>query len=261
MKKIIGTLLLGLITNSVLANVDLNKLTGSYGHYDIVSYTDSLFGPFKMRSLIISYGITDFYLDNGKLMSKDRFCFSEYKANLPTKTSSSDELTQAIIPKPVELEVTEVNGTIKVFRPETPTLLGVDLKSYKESFPSDPKDPRYTDPDKDGKPGVTVNITLGKFFNEEIYIARKEIFSYDMELRKDGSLVGFVRDRSQQYVIDASKKSLVKDSNPPQDPDLRRSPIFLIPVDKTMNCKQLKKDRYKLFPKNPRANKFSRINI
>lgn len=261
MNKRIISILLSLTTTFTFAKVDLEKLTGSYGHYDIVSYTDSLFGPFKMRSLIISYGITDFYLDDGKLMSKDRFCFSEYKANLPTKTSSSDELTQAIIPKPVELEVTEVNGKIKVYRPETPTLLGVNLKSYKESFPSDPNDPRYTDPDKDGKPGVTVNITLGKFFNEEIYIARKEIFSYDMELRKDRSLVGYVKDRSQQFVIDASKESLVKDSNPPQDPDLRRSPIFLIPVDTSMNCKQLKKDRFKLFPKNPRANKLSRINI
>jgi hypothetical protein len=212
-----------------------------------------------MRSLIISYGYTDIYIEEGKLMTKDRFCFSEYKSNLPTKTSSSDELTQAIIPDPVELQVSESNGVISLYRPETPTLLGVDLESYLTPFPKDPNDPRYTDPDKDGKPGVTVNISVGKFFNEDIYIARKEIFSYKVTVRKDRSIRGHVIDRSQQHVIGATKASLVKENNPPQDQDLRRSPIILIPVHEKLGCDELKKRRAELFPKNPRACRFSRI--
>ena len=91
----------------------------------------------------------------------------------------------AIVPEPAKLRVTNENGIINIFRPETPTLLGVDLDSYLSPFP---KDPRYTDPDKDGKPGVTVNISVGKFFNEDIYIARKEIFSYKMTLKGDKSI-------------------------------------------------------------------------
>ena len=42
MNKIIISLLLGLTTTSIFANVDLEMLTGRYGHYDIVSYTDKL---------------------------------------------------------------------------------------------------------------------------------------------------------------------------------------------------------------------------
>ena len=93
MKKIILTIILDLAWISVFANIDLEKLTGRYWLYDIVSYTDKLVGSFKVRSLIISYGYTDIYIEEGKLMSKDGFCFSEYKANLATKTSSLDELT------------------------------------------------------------------------------------------------------------------------------------------------------------------------
>ena len=85
-----------------------------------------------------------------------------------------------------------------IHRPETPTLLGVDLNDYRENFPSDPNDPRFTDDDEDGKPGVTVNLTFKPFVDEELYIARKEIFSYDMKKMKNRILAGFVRDRSHK---------------------------------------------------------------
>ena len=132
-----------LVTFNVLAMVDLPALTGRYGHYDIVAYTGKFLGPIKLRSLVISYGLTDFYIENGELLSKDRFCFSEYIANIPFNSKTSDEFTQAIIPEPVALKVKEVDGAIKIFRPETPTLLGVALESYLDPFPVDPNSPAY----------------------------------------------------------------------------------------------------------------------
>lgn len=233
---------------SCFAHVNLNKLVGKYAHYDIVSYVGKLFGPIKLKSRVISFGFTEFYIEDGKLMSKDRFCFSDYKANLPFKSKTSDEFTRAIIPKVVKMEVMETNGEILIHRPETPTLIGIDLPHYTMNFPSDPKDHRFSDDDKDGKPGITVNLTMGRFLNEKLYIARNEIFSYDLKIMKSGVLAGVVRDRSQQYIIGATKKSLVKPQNPIQNMDLSRSPIYLIPMHNDLSCDELKSQRHKYFP-------------
>lgn len=239
------------------AQSKIEDIVGTYGHYDIVAYTGKFLGPIKMRSLVISYGITEFYVQNNELWTRDRFCFSEYASNIPFKTSVSDEFTQAIIPQPTKVEVSEENGRLKIYRPETPTLLGVELDSYLEPFPKDPNDPAYIDADKDGKPGVTVKVNLGKFFNEELYIARKELFSYRAELKANGDIRGTVYDRSEQHIISASKPSLVKENNPPQDKDLRKSPLILVPVDSSIDCEQLKLIRSDIFPKNPKPYRWS----
>lgn len=253
--KIVLVMTLGLASSASTKIEKMEELVGKYAHYDVVSYIGELFGPIKLKNRIISFGITEYYLEDGKLMSKDQFCFSEYKANLPFQAKTSDEFTRAIEPKVVEMEIMQTNGELLIHRPETPTLLGVDLNDYRENFPSDPNDPRFTDDDEDGKPGVTVNLTFKPFVDEELYIARKEIFSYDMKKMKNGILAGFVRDRSQQYIIGASKDDLVTESNPIQNPDLSKSPIYLIPLKEDLDCDQLKERRDQYFPKRDRSHK------
>lgn len=255
---IMKSILLGLTLLSGSLNLyaaDIESLVGKYAHYDVVSYVGKLFGPIKLKSRIISFGITEFYMEDGKLMSKDRFCFSDYKANLPFQSKTSDEFTRAIIPKVVQMEVMQTNGELIIHRPETPTLLGVDLPHYTLDFPEDASDPRFVDSDKDGKPGVTVNLTMGRFLNEELYIARKEIFSYDIKRWNNGILAGVVRDRSQQYIIGASKKDLVTENNPIQNMNLSKSPIYLIPMKQNLNCDELKAQRHKYFPNKDKRHK------
>jgi hypothetical protein len=259
MKKMLALALIVLSQSALSQSRDYSSIVGKYAHYDVVSYIGKLFGPINLKSRIISFGITEFYVKDGKLMTKDRFCFSDYEANIPFKSLTSDEFTRAIIPPEVQMEVMETNGELLFHRPETPTLLGVSLKHYTENFPKDPMDPSFIDADKDGKPGVTVNLVMGKFFSEELYIARKEIFSYDVKRWKNGILSGVVRDRSQQYIIGASKENLVKANNPIQNMDLQKSPIYLIPMKQDLNCDQLKAQRHKYFPnKDKRHRKFYR---
>ncbi len=256
MRQLFITTVLGLcFLNQAFAKPNYSTLVGKYAHYDVVSYVGDLFSPIKLKSRIISFGITEFFLENDRLMAKDRFCFSDYKANFPFKSITSDEFTRAIVPKVVELEVMETNGELLIYRPETPTLIGVDLPDYRMSFPSDPFDGRFTDDDNDGKPGITVNLVMGRFFNEELYIARKEIFSYDLKVMKNGILAGVVRDRSQQHIIGATKPELVSPQNPLQNRDLSKSPIYLIPMKEELNCDELKLKRDFYFPRRDKAHK------
>ncbi len=114
-----------------------NAIVGRYAHYDVVAYEDTTTRT-TMRTFIISYGFTDFYLEDDKLMQSDRFVHAEQKLSKKNaKSVFSDEAVQAIKPRVQEVELFRENGIWHIHRPETPSLLGIE---------GDPLKPLSTDP-------------------------------------------------------------------------------------------------------------------
>ena len=227
------------------------EIVGHYAHYDVVAYEDTTTKT-TMRTFIISYGFTDFYLEDGKLMQADRFVFAEQKLSRKNATSGiSDEAVQAIKPRVQEVELSFKNGKWQVYRPATPSLLGIKGDPLKP-LSTDPNDPNLTDPDGDGNPGVTVNISVGKTFKGEVYIIRREIFTNYLTLNSNGSLSGYVIDESEQFVVGASMKILNQASNSIQHPDMGLSPVLLVPIDPDIDTpEELLQIRDKIFPPEP----------
>jgi len=225
-------------------------LEGHYAHYDIVAYlAETPVGP--MRTFIISYGFTDLTLEGDELVEFDRFCHAEYKANQPFVSTFDDAATQAIGPRTTAVDVFQDDGNWKIWRPATPTLIGID-GDPDLPLSMDPNDPNINDDDNDGKPGVTVSLTLYGFIQAELYIARREIFQNDLTLYSDGSLFGHVVDESEQLVIGATLDFLNVPSNPPQYDDPGLSPMMLIPVSDDLDtCDELMANRDALFPPQP----------
>lgn len=226
-------------------------IVGHYAHYDVVAYEDTSIKT-TMRTFIISYGFTDFYLEDGKLMQSDRFVRAEQKLSRKNaKSVFSDQAVQAIKPRVQEVELTLADGKWHLHRPATPTLLGINGDPH-QPLSTDPNDPNLTDPDQDGHPGVTVQISVGKFFKGDIYITRREIFSNYLTLNANGTLSGYVVDRSEQFVVGASKKILQQESNAVQHPDPGMSPVLLVPVDPEIDTlEELMEIRDKIFPPEP----------
>ena len=226
-------------------------IVGHYAHYDVVAYEDTTTRT-TMRTLIISYGFTDFYLEEGKLMQADRFVHAEQKLSKKNARSVfSDEAVQAIKPRVQEVELTQKDGVWHVYRAPTPSLLGITGNPSK-SLSTDPNDPNLIDPDQDGHPGVTVQLSVGKFFEGEIYLTRREIFTNYVRLNYNGTLSGFVIDESEQFVVGASKKILNQPSNSIQYPDKGLSPLLLVPVDPNIDTlEELMKIRDEIFPEEP----------
>jgi hypothetical protein len=167
------------------------------------------------------------------------------------KSVFSDEAVQAIKPKVQEVELSRKNGRWHLYRPATPSLLGIKGDPLK-SLSNDPNDPNLTDPDQDGHPGVTVQISVGRFFKGEIYIIRREIFSNYLTMNNNGTLSGYVVDRSEQFVVGASKKILNQASNSIQHPDPGMSPLLLVPVDPNIDTlEELMGIRDEIFPEEP----------
>ncbi len=64
-----------------------------------------------MRTFVISYGFTDFYLEDGKLMQSDRFVHAEQKLSRKKATSVfSEKAVQAIKPRVQEVELSYQDG-------------------------------------------------------------------------------------------------------------------------------------------------------
>lgn len=228
-----------------------NSIVGHYAHYDVVAYEDTTTKT-TMRSFIVSYGFTDFYLEEGKLIQSDRFVHAEQKLSNPKASSSlSDEAVQAIKPRVQEVELSFADSSWQLYRPATPSLLGITGDPSK-ALSTDPNDPNLTDPDNDGHPGVTVKINVGDFFEGEIYITRREIFSNYLTLNSDGTLSGYIEDKSEQFVVGASKKILSQPSNSVQHPDMGLSPLLLVPIDPEIDTpEELMQIRDKIFPEEP----------
>jgi len=229
----------------------LEKIAGHYAHYDVVAYEDTTTRT-TMRTFIVSYGFTDFYLEEGRLMQSDRFVHAEQKLSRKNaKSVFNDQAVQAIKPRIQEVEVFQKEGAWNIYRPESPSLLGIEGDPMKP-LSTDPHDPNLTDPDKDGHPGVTVQISVGKFFRGEIYITRREIFSNYLTLNNNGTLTGYVIDRSEQFVVGASKKILTQESNSFQLPDKGLNPVLLVKVDPDIDSpEELMKIRDDIFPEEP----------
>jgi len=229
----------------------MNMIEGHYAHYDVVAYEDTTTRT-TMRTFIISYGFTDFYMEKGRLMQSDRFVHAEQK--LSRKNARSvfrDEAVQAIKPRVQEVELSMKNGVWHIHRPATPSLLGIKGDPLLP-LSTDPTDPNLTDPDNDGHPGVTVQISVGKFFRGDIYLIRREIFSNYLTLNNNGTLSGYVIDKSEQFVVGASKKILNQESNSVQHTDLGLSPVLLVPVDPEIDTfEELMQIRDNIFPKEP----------
>jgi hypothetical protein len=227
------------------------SLVGHYAHYDIIAYEDETTKT-PMKTFIISYGFTDFFLEDGKLFQKDSFIHAEQKINQARINSYfRDEAVQAIKPRIQEVELTLVDGIWHMYRPPTPTLLGITGDPLLP-LSRDPEDPRLVDPDEDGNPGVTVDISISKIINGEIYITRREIFTNYLTLHSNGTLYGYVKDESEQFVIGASLKMLAQPSASIQNPDFGLSPIMLIPISEDIDtAEELMEIRDQLFPPEP----------
>lgn len=229
----------------------MKLISGHYAHYDIVSYED-VTTRVPMRTFIVSYGFTDFFVSNGKLYQSDRFVRAEQILNQKNTTSYfSEKAAGAITPRITEVELTYSNQGWTIYRPATPVLLGIN-GNPELPLSKDPKDTNLTDPDEDGFPGVTVVLDIGGFLKGSIYITRREIFMDHIRVYSPDLMWGHVEDHSEQFVIGASLWFLNRTSHNRQHPDPGMNPLILKRVAPEIDTwEELKAIRDELFPPVP----------
>ena len=229
----------------------MKAIAGRYAHYDVVAYQDVTIRK-PMLTFVVSYGFTEFRIENGRLLQIDSFCHAEQVLNrMGSEAVFSDAASRAIQPPAQEVELSLNDGRWHLYRPVSPSLLGIAGDPSKP-LSRDPNDPNLLDPDGDGKPGVTVTIRVGDFLEGEIYIIRREIYRHHLVLNSNGNLYGHVVDESEQCVVGASRRAFRQESNMEQIADPGMSPIILVRLaDDMTTCEGLMSARDRLFPPAP----------
>ncbi len=223
------------------------ELAGRWAHFDVVAYEDDV-----MRTLIISTGFADLEVRDGELWNVQRFCHADTVSDQDIEVSISDAATSAIVPVDTPVEVTEEDGRLRVVRPATPTGIGIDLEDpANDPLPTDPNDPRIVDDDGDGNPGVTSRIVLTEEIQGELYLARREIFAYDVIQESPDRMAGTITDSSEQLILGASNDIFLTPAQWEQIDDPERNPVIWQRVDEDWDCERLAAERDELFPPNP----------
>ncbi len=87
----------------------------------------------------------------------------------------------------------------------------------------------------------------------DIYLARREIFAYDLTQQSPDRLAGSITDRSEQLILGASNPVFLSKTNWKQIDDSARNPVIWLRVDADWDCDRLAQERDRLFPPNPKA--------
>lgn len=224
-------------------------LVGRWAHFDVVAYADP-----SMNTGIISTGFADLELRDGVLWNQMTFCHADTVTDQAIEVSISDAATRAITPVATPVEVTEVDGELQLSRPPTPTPIGIRLEDpANEALPDDPNDPRIFDADGDGNPGVTSTVKVSDDLQGEIYLARREIFAYDVTQVDPDRLEGSITDSSEQLILGASNPAFLTPAQWVQVDDPALNPVIWVRVDADWDCDRLAAERDQLFPPNPAA--------
>ncbi len=98
---------------------------------------------------------------------------------------------------------------------------------------------------------MTSSIRVSDELQGDVYLARREIFSYDVTQVAADRLEGTITDASEQLILGASDPVFLATAQWEQLDDPDRNPVIWQRVDDDLDCDGLAAQRDELFPPNP----------
>jgi len=182
------------------------------------------------------------------LVVDSRYCSVEQEPLGKVRTTIGPAFVAAIPAwtVPVEIDLA-ADGPTVVRIPDHVIVLGADLDDpATDPLPEDSDDPRVTDPDGDGNPGVSVEVA--GLVSGEVYLVQRLVRGLRGTPGPDGRMTGEVTGSGEQRVIGAS--SGILRSFTPQfehNPDPERNVFVWVPVPDDSTCETVVAARDTLF--------------
>ncbi|QDG54143.1 hypothetical protein FIV42_26395 [Persicimonas caeni] len=124
-------------------------------------------------------------------------------------------------------------------------VLGANLDAEADKLPRKKSDPRVIDGDKDGHPGMTVRVS--GLIDGELYLLQKSWDRLWGKMLGDGRIVGRIKWRTEQVVLDSTSRLL---GDPPESkphPDPKQSYFRMKRVTAQTSCADIVKTQKELF--------------
>lgn len=183
------------------------------------------------------------------LTVRSRYCLVEQDPLGRVRTALGPEFVNAMPPWDAPLTRDhEGDGPGAVRVAEHVMVLGARLEDpAAEPLPTNPDDPRVTDPDGDGHPGVTVEVE--GFVSGQVYLVQRLVRGFRGTVGGDGRITGTVIGAGDQVVIGASN-AILKTFTPrfEHNPDPERNTFVWVPVPDDSTCETVVAGRDRMFP-------------
>jgi hypothetical protein len=178
--------------------------------------------------------------DGETLVVDSRYCSVEQEPLGRVRTTLTPAFVAAMPEWTMPVEAGPAgDGRTEVRVPDHVMVLGADLEDpYDDPLPGDEDDPRVTDPDGDGHPGVSVNVE--GLVSGQVYIVQRLVRGLRGTLGPDGRMTGEVTGAGDQRVIGAS--SAILRTFTPQfehNPDPERNVFVWVPVPDGTTCEDV----------------------
>ncbi len=189
--------------------------------------------PIPVRTIAVV--LHDVRREDGQVFVDSRYCALRQDAIGRVRTVL-DSTFLSTLPSWREPATIEGTGPWRVRVAEHVAVVGARLDDPgRDALPEREDDGRITDPDGDGRPGVTVRVE--GFVSGEVYLVQRIVRSLDGTLETDGRMRGRVLGRNEQRTIGASNL-LLKAFTPTfePDPDPARNTFEWAPLPAGSDC-------------------------
>lgn len=129
--------------------------------------------------------------------------------------------------------------TVRFVEAERTRLLGVQLEDpRRDALPMSPTDRRVRDPDRDGKPGLTVHVS--GLATGQLYVIQRDTTALEGRVVSPDRIEGVSRWKSEQVVLGATSIMLRSPPEARPHPDPARSPFHYRRLPGPMDCRQVR---------------------
>jgi hypothetical protein len=201
----------------------------------------------RQTGVTVSFALHDVTVAGDELIASTRFCAVDPIPFGGVKSTMPDAFVAAM-PMPLAAVTVEgpEGGPWMVSFEEWTMVIGVELDDPADPLPTEEDDPRVTDPDQDGEPGVTVY--LSGMIRGRTYVVQRIVRSMSGVLMPDGSMDGTLEGRAEQETLGASNPLLSKFKPTFLDETEARLNVFQWrPVPPATTCEELLAEKDALF--------------
>jgi hypothetical protein len=172
------------------------------------------------------------------LVLRDVYCATDMQMHPPVLESRIPErFLQSLHPAPRTAELQASDDGWDFLQPPVTEIRGAVLADPESDLlPIDPLDPRVIDPDGDGRPGLTVRVTVAGLVSGDTYIVERLRFSLSGRVRDADTIIGLVDWSSEQHVLGASDAVLLLTYTYRPHPDAARHVFAMRRVGPEATC-------------------------
>jgi len=193
------------------------------------------------RTSIVAQSV-DVVQEGATLTMTGRYCFIDVDDGTPlVKTEIPAAFISSVTPGPRTAQLRETEGGIEFKQPIYLEVRGAVLDDpAADPLPTDPFDPRVFDQDGDGRPGMTVRVTILGIVQGETYVVQRVRYRLIGRVIGSDRIEGRIDWIDEQSVLDATNALLKADAMGTPDPDPSAHRFVMVRVDASWTCETLR---------------------